>query len=129
MKKILLLLTLSLTLTLLSQNLVYAESPAASKTNKKETAQKLKERSEKMKEALNLTPDQQTKIKAIREQNREAAKVLRQNKELSKEAKIVQLKEMRKTTAGKIDSILTPEQRTKKEAFKKQNAGQKKNPV
>jgi len=65
---------------------------------------------------LNLTPDQQAKIKVIREDSRKQLEALRANTSLSAEAKKAQMKEIFTATREKTRQLLTPEQRAKFDA-------------
>jgi len=67
---------------------------------------------------LNLTPDQQAKIKPILMDRHTKVKAIRDDASLSKQQKKEQLKEIGQTTDGQIKAILTPDQQTKFDMIK-----------
>lgn len=75
-------------------------------------------RSEAMKAELGLTDAQTTQIQAIRDKYRPQMQALRQT-EGTPETNFAAIKELRKTEQAEIDKVLTPEQRTKMETFRK----------
>jgi Spy/CpxP family protein refolding chaperone len=80
---------------------------------------RLKELTEK----LNLTADQQEKVKAVYAKNVETLKGMREDKSLSEETKRQKFMEMRKTELQEINGILTPEQQEKMKALFRERAG------
>lgn len=73
----------------------------------------------RMMKELNLTADQQTKIKAIMEASQPKMKALRDNKTLAEKDRRAQMMKIRKADMVKINAILTPDQRTKLAAMQK----------
>lgn len=79
---------------------------------------------ERLTEALNLTPDQQAKIKAIFQASRPQVKAARENNTISAQDKHQQLKAIREADGAQIRAILTPEQQAKWDAMRaKHRAG------
>jgi Spy/CpxP family protein refolding chaperone len=62
---------------------------------------------------LDLTPDQQAKIKEIREATKAQREAVEKDTTLTTEAKQAKLKEIRKSTEEQIRAVLTPEQQQK----------------
>lgn len=75
---------------------------------------------EKLTAELNLTPEQQGKIKPILDSARAERKQLRQNT-ASKEEMRPQMKQLRQKTRDQINAILTPEQQQKFAQLKKEH--------
>lgn len=63
--------------------------------------------------SLNLTPDQQTQIAAIRKQSAQEAQAIKQDTSLSDTARQAKLQDLRKNTREQIMCVLTPEQKAK----------------
>jgi Spy/CpxP family protein refolding chaperone len=61
---------------------------------------------------LNLSKDQQEKVKGIQDKQREEAEAVR-NSSLGREEQRTKMMEIRKKYSEQIDAILTPEQREK----------------
>ena len=72
---------------------------------------------------LNLTADQQTKIKVISEESRKKMQAIRDNSSLSEEQRRAKFLELRNETTGKIKAVLTPAQREKLEQLMKSQGG------
>jgi hypothetical protein len=66
-----------------------------------------------MAQALELTGDQQEKIKPILESEASQMQELRANTSLSQEDRMAKMKEIRQSTASQINPILTPDQQKK----------------
>lgn len=62
---------------------------------------------------LNLNKDQQEKVKAIQEKQREEMQTIRNNSELSQEQQREQMMTLRKKYSEQIEALLTPEQKEK----------------
>lgn len=77
----------------------------------KQTKSADKDKLAKLTEKLNLTKDQQEKIKPILD--KEAADMKAIDKNLSKEQKMAKFQEIRKNTKEEINKVLTPEQQKK----------------
>ena len=73
-----------------------------------------------LREELNLSADQKTKIKAILKDRREQMKTVRQDSTLSKADTRKKINDIFVATQGKIDEILTPEQKRKADELCKQ---------
>ena len=78
------------------------------------------DKKELMKE-LNLSPEQRTKMKEIRESAQAARQAVTADSTLSNAEKRAKLRSIRKEQNNKVNAILTEEQRTKLEAWKKKN--------
>jgi Spy/CpxP family protein refolding chaperone len=77
-------------------------------SNSAEDTKKAKKR-EMMKD-LNLTREQQGKMKEIMKSGKAAKDAIQNNEQLSDQEKKQQLRELKKTQAQKVQAILTPEQ-------------------
>jgi len=71
------------------------------------------QRLQRMAQALQLTGDQQEKIKPILESEASQMQELRANTSLSQEDRMAKMKEIRANTTSQINPILTPDQQTK----------------
>src|SRR5690242_162101 len=60
--------------------------------------------------ALNLTPDQHSKIQSIFQQSRSQMQALRQDSSLTSDQKRAKMQEIHQNTTAQINAILTPEQ-------------------
>lgn len=69
-------------------------------------------------EKLGLTEEQQTKIKAIFEDEKKTGKAIREDKSLSKDAAHAKMDENRKTHREQVRAVLTPEQQKKFDEMK-----------
>ena len=69
---------------------------------------------------LNLTKDQQEKVKAIQDKQREEAQAVRNNSALTQEQQREQMMAIRKKYSEQIDVLLTPEQKEKLKAKQKE---------
>lgn len=76
---------------------------------------------------LNLSADQKAKLKPILEEAAQKTKALRDDANLSPEAKRAKLAELREATNAKVKAILTPEQAAKWEQAKNQTGKAPKN--
>jgi protein CpxP len=68
---------------------------------------------------LNLTSDQQTKVKAILEENHQKMQATMKDESLSKEDKHAKMKEMHDSVHAKVREVLTDEQKPKFDAMVK----------
>ncbi|MEJ7674416.1 MAG: hypothetical protein WKF59_17400 [Chitinophagaceae bacterium] len=82
-------------------------------------------RFEKVTKDLDLTADQQTKIKALNETLRSDAQNIEKNNALTEDQKKEQLKSVRKKHKEELNSLLTSEQRAKLKIRKKDQPGRK----
>ena len=69
---------------------------------------------------LNLTKDQQEKVKAIQEKQREEMETIRNNSSLSREEQRSKMMDMRKKYNEQIEALLTAEQKEKLKAKQKE---------
>jgi Spy/CpxP family protein refolding chaperone len=69
---------------------------------------------------LNLTPDQQTKVKAIFEATRAQAKVITDDPKLSQNDKMMKIEALREATNAKIRPLLTADQQESFDELQKQ---------
>ncbi|RYY90537.1 MAG: hypothetical protein EOO15_02285 [Chitinophagaceae bacterium] len=72
-----------------------------------------------MQKELNLTADQQQRIKAIRDQYRPQMEALRENKSLTQAQKKDKARELRKAQMDQVKAVLTPEQQEKMKSLRK----------
>ena len=79
-------------------------------------------RSAVLKKELNLTADQQVKVKQIRTDFKGKAQALRNDKALTKNQKRSQMKDLSKQQREQLKSVLTREQVEKTQALKKERA-------
>lgn len=82
------------------------------------------QRMQKLTQELNLTPDQQTKIKPIFQQAHAQAKTIRQDTTLSQDQKRAKMKELHENTMAQLNGILTPEQQTQLKQLREQRKAQ-----
>ena len=68
------------------------------------------QRLQRMTQALNLTEDQQAKIKPILENETTQMQSLRSDTALSQEDRLAKMKQIRENTSSQINPILTPDQ-------------------
>lgn len=92
------------------------------RTKFEEWAQKHKAEWKDRMSQLNLTPEQEAKIKAIRESNRTELEALKADKALSAEARKSKMREIFTATRDEIREVLTPEQREKLDAIRERKA-------
>ncbi|HLH07076.1 MAG TPA: hypothetical protein VKW78_07560 [Terriglobales bacterium] len=78
----------------------------------------------KMAEKLNLTADQQAKLKPIFQQAHAQAKTIRQDTSLTQEQKRAKMKDLHQTTMAQLNEILTPEQQTQLKQLQEQRRAQ-----
>ncbi len=83
------------------------------------------DRFEKVTKDLDLTTDQQTKIKALNETLRSDAQNIEKNNALTEDQKKEQIKSVRKKHKEELNSLLTGEQRAKLKILKKDQSGRK----
>ncbi|HEY9343492.1 MAG TPA: hypothetical protein VIQ23_18080 [Hanamia sp.] len=79
-----------------------------------------KKRDGKMMKDLNLTQDQKTKMNDLRKNFKEQRDAIKNDASLTQEQKIQKSKELRASQQDQMKSILTPEQKQKMEANKKE---------
>lgn len=81
------------------------------------------QRSQMMKERLNLSDDQTTQVKAILEDSRTKMEALRSNSSLSQDDRRSQMMTIRKGENDKVEALLTADQKTKYEAMQQEMRG------
>ena len=81
-------------------------------------------RMQKLSQELNLTADQQAKIKPIFQQARAQGKTIHQDASLTKEQKMAKMKELHQTTMAQMNEILTPEQQAQWKQLREQRRAQ-----
>ncbi len=81
-------------------------------------------RMQKLSQELNLTADQQAKIKPIFQQARAQGKTIHQDASLTKEQKMAKMKELHQTTMAQMNEILTPEQQAQWKQLREQHRAQ-----
>ncbi len=74
---------------------------------------------------LNLTKDQEEKIKAVNEAQKTKVQEIRNDNSLSQKARRDKMMELRKERTGKINTILTKEQKEKLKAKMKERRGKR----
>ncbi|RYY59197.1 MAG: hypothetical protein EOO12_16460 [Chitinophagaceae bacterium] len=77
------------------------------------------ERFQKMQQELNLTADQQQRMKAIRDQYRPQLEAIRQDQSLTQEQKKARSKELFKAQSEQMKAVLTPAQQEKMKSMRK----------
>lgn len=97
-----------------------SSTPDNSSTQTTNTPQKT-ERGEKFAKELNLTPEQQTELKQIRESSREQFKAIKSDSSLTADQKKAKMKELRKSTNEQMMSKLNPDQQTKFKEMRKEH--------
>lgn len=97
-----------------------ASSTPDNSTQTATTSQKT-ERGEKFAKALNLTPEQQTELKQIRESSREQFKAIKNDSSLTADQKKAKMKELRKSTNEQMMSKLNPDQQAKFKEMRKEH--------
>jgi Spy/CpxP family protein refolding chaperone len=81
------------------------------------------ERGEKFAKKLNLTPEQQSDLKTMRENMRQQAQAIKNDTSLTADQKKAKFKELRQTTHEQMMAKLTPEQQAKFKEMHKEHRG------
>jgi protein CpxP len=97
-----------------------SSTPDTSNAQTATTPQKT-ERGEKFAKELNLTPEQQTELKQIRESSREQFKAIKNDSSLTADQKKAKMKELRKSTNEQMMSKLNPDQQAKFKEMRKEH--------
>ena len=66
---------------------------------------------------LNLTPDQISKMKLLRQSNNQERDAINNDASLTQDQKYEKMKELRKSQSDNMNSILTPDQQAKRNAY------------
>lgn len=103
---------------------LHAQTPAAD--GPKGHGPSIEERLAKMKENLALSDDQVAKLKTIFEEQKAKIDPIFQDASLSREQKSEKARPIKDETKGKVDAVLTPEQKTKLEQIRAARKAQKK---
>jgi periplasmic protein CpxP/Spy len=82
------------------------------------------ERGAKFAKELNLTPEQQTELKQIRQSSREQFKAIKNDSSLTADQKKAKLKELRQSTNEQMMSKLNPDQQAKFKEMRKEHRHQ-----
>lgn len=85
-----------------------------------------------MMDQLNLSPDQKSQMKSLRESNKQQRDEIKNDASLTQDQKRARMKELYKSQSEKMNSILTPDQQAKRNTYikkmrtdKKMNGGKK----
>src|SRR5947207_11327125 len=81
------------------------------------------ERGEKFAQQLNLTPDQQSELKSLRENMRQQAQTIKNDSSLTADQKKAKSKELRQSTHEQMMAKLTPDQQAKFKEMQKEHRG------
>jgi len=74
----------------------------------------------KMMEQLNLTTDQKTQMKTLRENMQQQRNAIQNDASLTADQKKEKMKALHKDQMGKVNAILTPDQQAKMKVFRQQ---------
>ena len=80
------------------------------------------ERGEKIAQELNLTPEQKTDLKSIRDNEKQQAEAIKNDSSLTADQKKAKLKDLRKSSHQEMMAKLTPDQQKK---FKEMHKGRR----
>lgn len=105
------------------------EPTKADKPGKGDKAAKGKERLDKLKTDLALTDDQAKKVQDVMMEQREKMKGMKDDTALTKEQKMENMKAGRAEVDAKISALLTPEQKAKWDAMKKDRPAKPEKPA
>jgi periplasmic protein CpxP/Spy len=92
-------------------------------------AQKIENRVKRMKEALQLTDDQATKIQEIYMREEQQSVQDKQAKPVNKRTMMKRMRQQMMATDQEVEKLLTPEQLKKYDSYKKQRMNQLKSSV
>lgn len=81
------------------------------------------QRGERFAEALNLTPEQKTDLKSIRDNEKQQAQAIKNDSSLTADQKKAKLKDLRKDSHQQMMAKLTPDQQQKFKEMRKENRG------
>lgn len=95
-----------------------AESEATPPTTPEARREKMEKGADRMADALGLSDDQRTKIKAINQQEKAELDALKGNTSLSKEEHHAKADTIRKNYRDQRQAIMTPEQRAKSDKMR-----------
>ena len=101
----------------------FAQDTAKPDQQSANRAEHRKQMHDKLVKELGLTQDQQTKLKALRENTHSQLQALRNNDQLSHEQKREQARQIKEQTHTQMQAILTPEQQKKFAEIKKEHQG------
>jgi Spy/CpxP family protein refolding chaperone len=87
------------------------------------TAPSKQERGEKFAQELNLTDEQKTALKSIRENEKQQAEAIKSDSSLTADQKKAKFKELRKTSREQMMAKLSPEQQQKFKEMRKEHRG------
>lgn len=66
---------------------------------------------------LNLTPDQKSQMKSLRQSNKQEREAIMNDASLTQEQKKAKMKELHQSQSEKMNTILTPDQQAKRNAY------------
>jgi len=75
---------------------------------------------------LNLTPDQKSQMKAMYESNKQQRDAIKNDASLTQDQKRAKMKDLQKSQSDKFNSILTPDQQAKRNAYMEQRKSERK---
>jgi len=79
-----------------------------------------------MMDDLNLTSDQKSQMKSIQESTKQQREAIKNDASLTQDEKKAKMKDLQKSHSQKINSILTPDQQAKRNAYIKNMKQQRK---
>lgn len=71
----------------------------------------------KMMDQLNLTSDQKSQLKALHESNKQEREAIKNDASLTQDQKKAKMRDLQKSESDKFNSILTPDQQAKRNAY------------
>lgn len=104
-----------------SQNDNTATQQQSQQTGKKHWHHRGKHRMEAMAKKLNLSQDQQDKLKPIFEKQHEQAKAIKNDSSLTQDQKKEKFQALRQDTMAQVNTILTPEQQQQWQQMRQQH--------
>lgn len=122
MKKLFLFATAAILFTITSNAQVSRET----NPNQKVQSDSLRAHNKAMMDDLNLTADQKSQMKAAQESTKQQRDAIKNDASLSQDEKKAKMKDLQKSHSEKVNSILTPDQQKKRNAYIKDMKQQKK---
>ena len=128
MKKIVILAAASFIFTISSNAQVSRET----NPNQKIQSDSFHAHQKEMMDKLNLTSAQKSQMKAIQESTKQQREAIKKDTSLTQDEKKAKMKDLQKSHSQKVNSILTPDQQAKRNAYikdmKQQRKGHHKKP-
>lgn len=122
MKKLFLMTTAAIVFTITSNAQITRKADPSQKVQ----SDSLSAHKKALMDELNLTPDQKSQMKAIHESANEQRNAIKSDSTLTKDEKRAKMKDFQKSQSQKINSILTPDQQAKRNAYIKNMKQQRK---